>query len=215
LPPSSPLITPHRYWTGIVIFGIGLTVSDKELDICSELCRPAWLSCGLINDLYSWPKEKRDAASRGESHVSNSVWVLMQEHGIDEADAICLLREKIKDCFSSYSAHLSKSKGRKDLSKDAHRFMEALQFSMVANVVWSLTCPRYNESEVFNERQMQWIENGTPKEPGVMGFDGITGVEARTKRAVNRTRDHVGVQKQFCGNLRRSKRLKVGRAQRQ
>lgn len=150
-----------------------LTISDKELNICSETCRPAWISCGLINYLYSWPKEKRDAASRGESHVSNSVWVLMQEHGMEEADAIQLLREKIMECFSSYSINMGKSKDRTGLSKDAFRFMEALQFSMVANVVWSLTCLRYNDGERFSKRQMQRMESGTPKEPGMMGSDGL------------------------------------------
>lgn len=59
----------------------------------------------------------------------------MQEHSIDEAEAIQLLKKIIKDCFPSYSVDLGKSEKRKDLSKDAHRFMEALQFSIVANVV--------------------------------------------------------------------------------
>lgn len=56
------------------------------------------------------------------------------------------------------------------------------------------------------------MENGTAKEPGIMGSGGLADAEARNKRGLKRTRDDVAGPKQFDGELRRSKRLKAGRA---
>ncbi|KAK3389368.1 putative geranylgeranyl diphosphate synthase [Podospora didyma] len=140
------------YWVGCLTFAMALTIPDDEMESLSELCHPAWLSCGLINDLYSWPKERDAAAKKGVGHVNNSVWVLMKEHKIDETEAIARLRGRIRVCFVQHQQKMKESNDRTDISADVKRFMEAMQYSMAANVVWSRSCPRYNEGRQFNER---------------------------------------------------------------
>lgn len=158
-----------RYWVGVLTFGMALTISDEEIDRHSQLLHPAWLSCGMVNDLYSWPKEREAAVRSRSEHVNNSIWVLMREHDIDEGEAISRLRALIKDCFSQHLRITESCKDRADLSPDLRRFMEAMSYSMVANVVWSGSCPRYNEGAGFSRRQLEWMKNGTPGYPGIMG----------------------------------------------
>jgi hypothetical protein len=151
---------------------MALNILDDEMDLCSELYHAAWLSCGLINDLYSWPKERQAAVEKGATHVNNSVWVLMKQHSIDEKEAIARLRGRIRDCIVRHLDVVEQCKHRTDISPDLGCFVDAMQYSMIANVVFSREWPRYNEGEAFNERQLRWMKGGTPESPGVMGRRG-------------------------------------------
>ncbi|KAK0639609.1 isoprenoid synthase domain-containing protein [Cercophora newfieldiana] len=157
------------YWVGAITFGMGITLSESELDVCYSLCHPMWLSCGLINDLYSWPKERDAAAAQRVGHVNNAVWVLMKEQSVDEAQALVLLRDKIRQCFVDYRAVLLQHGGRLDFSSELRRLLHALSFSMIGHLVWSRTAPRYIYGCGFSERQLRWMKDGTPRSIGVMG----------------------------------------------
>ncbi|KAK0638643.1 isoprenoid synthase domain-containing protein [Cercophora newfieldiana] len=157
------------YWVGVLTFGMAIDIPDHEMDLCSELCHAAWLSCGLINDLYSWPKERKAAVDSGASHVNNAVWVLMRQHGIDEPAAIARLKDRIRSCMAQHLVVVEQCKHRTNISLQLRRFVEAMEYSMVANVVFSGECPRYNYQRGFNERQLGWMKGGTPSEPGIMG----------------------------------------------
>ncbi len=168
------------YWMGVLTFGMALDIPDEEMETCSQLCHPAWVSCALINDLYSWPKEHKAFREEGGTHVNNSVWVLMKEHGFDEAKAVEKLMDEIRKCFTDHKEVLAQNSDRTDLSVDLRRLMDALQYSMIANVAWSRVCPRYNEDGQFSEQQLRWMADGTPGLPGIMG----TGKEDRLKFGV-------------------------------
>lgn len=143
-------------------FGLGIRIQDDEIDKCRELMRPAWIAASLTNDLFSWPKEYEAAKSRGKDHVVNAIWVLMQEHSCDAAEAQRICRKLIKEVVAEYLQIVQDTKNNESVSADLRKYVEAMQYSISGNVVWSLTCPRYNPGVAFNDRQLAWINEGVP-----------------------------------------------------
>jgi hypothetical protein len=43
--------------TGLIAFGMRLTIPPEERDECMRLTRRAWLAAFLTNDVQSWEKE--------------------------------------------------------------------------------------------------------------------------------------------------------------
>lgn len=132
------------------------------MDLCRELMAPAWIAVGLQNDLWSWPKERDAAEKQGRGHVINALWVLMQEHktDVDGAEQIC--RRLIKENVAKYLQVVRASKDNDSLSKDLRKYINAMQYSISGNVVWSLSCPRYNPDISFNKQQLEWMHHGVP-----------------------------------------------------
>jgi fusicocca-2,10(14)-diene synthase len=132
----------------MITFGMGLTIPQDEMSLCKELDRPAWEALALTNDLYSWEKERDDAAKAGELLVVNAIWVLMQEYSISEAEAKDLCRQKIKESVSRAVKIAEDTKKRTDLSLDLRQYTDAITYSVSGNLVWSIYCPRYHPKEV-------------------------------------------------------------------
>ena len=126
----------------MITFGMGLTVPEEEMELCAQLCRPAWICAGLTNDLFSWEKEYAAAIDTRQTDVANAVWVLRGEHSITDDEAMNLCRAKIKDAVTDYVRVVKETRTRTDLSLDLLRYVEALQYSLSGNVVWSRACPR-------------------------------------------------------------------------
>ena len=61
---------------------MAITIPDHEYELCMELARPLYIALGLVNDLYSWEKERDAAAEEGQDSVFNAIWVIMNERGI-------------------------------------------------------------------------------------------------------------------------------------
>jgi hypothetical protein len=122
---------------------MALTIPEEELDLCFELARPGYAALGLVNDLYSWNKEKNDAETAGLDNVFNAIWVIMQESSVSEEEAITICRERVGDEMSTFNNHLLNI-GVKQLSKDTVAYLEAVRYSYIGNLVWSIYCPRYH-----------------------------------------------------------------------
>jgi hypothetical protein len=135
----------HRFWFGILTFGMGLTIPDDEMDECHKLCRSAYVIFGLQNDLFSWEKESLAARRHGHDHFPNAIDVLMRQYntGVDEGKVRCktLMREYELD----YLKTLREVEERTDISDDLKTFVEAMQFSSTGNIFCSLHCPRYHD----------------------------------------------------------------------
>lgn len=141
---------------------MGLHIPDHETDTCRNLMAPAWIAVGLQNDLYSWPKERYAAQRRGDDHVVNAIWVLMQEYKVDLDEAIKICRKLIKQYVAQYVQIVKDNTDNELLSRDLRKYIEAMQFSISGNVIWSLNCPRYNPHVSFNKIQLDWMHNGIP-----------------------------------------------------
>jgi hypothetical protein len=160
-----------RFWFGIVTFGMGITIPEEEIELCSELSRSAYIIFGLQNDLFSWEKELEASIKNGQNHVVNALFVLMREHNIsiDEAKELC--KEKIHEYEANYIRTLRDVEQNRELSHDLKKYVEALQFASTGNTLWSMTCPRYHKSIDFNPRQKSMMEKGV----GMAAFrEGVT-----------------------------------------
>jgi hypothetical protein len=123
---------------------MALTIPEDEMDLCFELARPGYAALGLVNDLYSWTKEKKTAKDAGQDYVFNAIWVIMKESSVSEGEAVAICREKIADEMSVFNRSLVNIAAR-GLSKDTVAYLEAVRYSYIGNLVWSIYCPRYHD----------------------------------------------------------------------
>ncbi len=124
---------------------MALTIPDEEYDLCMKLARPAYIALALANDLYSWEKERKEAADAGLDYVFNAVWVIMKERSASEGDAKAICQEEAMSQISRYHRTVEESRSNHSLSRDLRTYLEALLLSYSGNLVWSIYCPRYRE----------------------------------------------------------------------
>jgi hypothetical protein len=135
------------------------------MDLCAELVMPAVIAASLTNDLFSYEKEYQAAQAAGLPDVINALWVLMSEHQISLEEAKAMCRVRIKEEVAQYARIVRETPSRNDLSGDAKRYIELMQYSVSGNVVWSLQCPRYHSDMQYNERQLLREKHGVVKYP--------------------------------------------------
>lgn len=123
---------------------MALTIPEEELDVCKQLVRPAFAAISLTNDLFSWEKERDAAKEDGVQHVINAVWVLMKERSITELEAKNLAAVMIKEYVAEYVGIVQETKNNLHFSLDLRTYVEAIQYSLSGNLVWSIYCPRYH-----------------------------------------------------------------------
>ena len=139
---------------------MGITIPEHESELCAKLMRPSWIAAGLTNDLFSWEKEYDAAIRNGHPDVANAIWVLMGEHSITAEEAKLLCREKIKVAVADYLKIIEENRNNPEISLDLRRYIEAMQYSLSGNVVWSLQCPRYHPEAQYNQLQLLRMEHG-------------------------------------------------------
>ncbi|KAL6239865.1 hypothetical protein BDW75DRAFT_248656 [Aspergillus navahoensis] len=152
------------FWYGLLTFAQAITIPEDELDMCHQLATTAYLHMALVNDLVSWEKERQNALALGKDYCTNFVFVAMEEHGLSENEAQDRCRSEIKKATAEYLRVFEDAKSRNDLSHDTMKYLESVLYSMSGNVVWGLNCPRYYASASYNDRQLEWMKNGIPKE---------------------------------------------------
>ncbi|KAF1993843.1 terpenoid synthase [Amniculicola lignicola CBS 123094] len=156
---------PYRVWDvgqmlmyGLVTFGMGLTIPEEDKGRATEATVSAFGVIALTNDLFSWERE-RDAAKRdGMPHVMNAIYVLMGQHNVSEEEAKQMCHEKIVELVQEYKAIVEKYKNDTSSCIDLRKYIEALQCNISGNLIWSLTCPRYNPGTKLNACQT-WMRS--------------------------------------------------------
>ncbi|KAI1653875.1 fusicoccadiene synthase, partial [Daldinia decipiens] len=131
-------------WFGTLSFGLALTIPDDEYDLCHELAKSAYAAMALVNDLYSWEKEREAAEGSGQDYVFNAIWVIMTEMSVSEGEAKQICRSEILKYISQYAEVLESVRTSLSLSQDLRSYLEAVRLSYIGNLVWSISCPRYH-----------------------------------------------------------------------
>ena len=126
---------------------------------------PAVVAASLTNDLFSYEKEYEAAQNAGLTDVVNALWVLMGEHDISLAEAKAMCRRRIKEEVAKYACVVKETRLRDDLSSEAKRYIELMQYSVSGNVIWSLQCPRYHKDIQYNQQQILRATEGVAKHP--------------------------------------------------
>lgn len=152
-------------WLGVITFGMGISITENEADLCAELLRPAWLAVGLTTDLFSWEKDHQETIQAGQLDTVNAIWVLMGEHSITEEEAKLLCKEKIKAAVKEYLQVVAKSCNNHNISLGLRRCIKAVQYRISGNVVWSLQCLRYHPGSQHNQLQLLRMKYGVAAYP--------------------------------------------------
>ena len=138
---------------------MALTIPEGEMDLCKKFVRPAFAVLGLTNDLFSWDKERDAAKERGQPHVVNAIWVLMGELSIPENEAKAVCREKIQESVADCLVKVKEAQSDPKLSPDLRTFVEAIQYSVSGNLVWSLGCPRYHPEASYDRATLAMMQD--------------------------------------------------------
>lgn len=142
---------------------MAITIPEDEMGLSSQLLRPGWIALGLSNDFFSWEKEREAATRMGATKVVNAIYILMEEHAISVSEAKEMCRALVKENVAEYIRVLNGSRNNMELSLDLRRYLEAFQYALSGNVVWSVTCPRYHPEACFSELQSSMMQNGLDK----------------------------------------------------
>ncbi|KAI1292591.1 terpenoid synthase [Xylaria venustula] len=155
----------HMFWHALVTFGCAITIPEEETAMCENLVMPAVIAASLTNDLFSYDKEYEAAQAADLPGVVNALWVLMNEHRVSLEEAKIMCRTRVKEEVAKYIHTVHDTIARPDVSLDAKRYIELMQYSVSGNVLWSMQCPRYHKDMQYNERQILRAIDGIAKHP--------------------------------------------------
>ena len=142
---------------------MAITIPEEEMELSRQLLRSSWIALGLQNDFFSWEKERETATQMGATNVVNAIYVLMGEYGITVSEAKEMCRGIIKEKVAEYLRVLEDNRNKLELSLDLRRYLEAFQYTLSGNAIWSATCPRYHPEACFNDFQLSMMRDGLAK----------------------------------------------------
>ena len=82
----------------------------------------------------------------------------MGEHSMTELEAKSLCREKTTEYVAQSVCVVEDTQNNLDISLDLRTYVEAIQYSISGNLVWSLYCPRYHPEASYNNDQLSMME---------------------------------------------------------
>ncbi|GIC93128.1 terpene cyclase [Aspergillus udagawae] len=156
--PYRALDVGYMLWNGLVTFGCAITVPDEEEEEAKRLIIPALIQASLLNDLFSFQKEKNDAS------IQNAVLIVMNEHGCIE-EARDILKKRIRLECANYVHNVKETNAWVDVSDELKRYINIMQYTLSGNAAWSTNCLRYNGPTKLNELQLLRGEHGLAKYP--------------------------------------------------
>jgi hypothetical protein len=148
--------------TGLVTWGMGLTIPSEEKDECWRLTRPVWLAAVLTNDVQSWEKEVELVHTTNKVDMTNGVFILMKQDSIDVEEAKHRVLQRVRTFVAEFVNTVKNIHSRQDLSHDSRVFVESAQYMVSGNLVWGTSSPRYHANQALNELQAARMKHGWP-----------------------------------------------------
>ncbi|EGX49003.1 hypothetical protein AOL_s00079g224 [Orbilia oligospora ATCC 24927] len=132
---------------GVILFGMGIRLTDEEHKIAREVVIAVWRALALLNDYFSFNKEYREFLESDDTTLVNAVWLYTQWENLDIETAKEVVRKKALEFEQKFL------KDRQEFLKThAHRntrlakYIEGWYYAMSANLWWNLDCPRYHSA---------------------------------------------------------------------
>jgi hypothetical protein len=131
----------------VMLFGMGMTLTKEEDDSLRDVVQPCFAALGLANDYFSFDKEYEEFTKSGSTTFTNAVWLYIQWYGKEMNDG----KRAVKDIAIGYEKKYRRGVEEykhtyAPVSKKIERYLQALSYQIIGNVVWSLNCPRYYPS---------------------------------------------------------------------
>ena len=126
---------------------MNITLTEEETKPVSRLCYLAQLTALLINDYFSYEKEKRALLPGSDMGVRrNAVTVLAREHSITEDGAKQVLAERILAAEEEFrQLKRTFEAGQPPISKELQRYLSGMEMMMSGMFLWHSSSPRYHK----------------------------------------------------------------------
>ncbi|KAI6777686.1 isoprenoid synthase domain-containing protein [Emericellopsis cladophorae] len=125
--------TGAPFVAAVMLFGMGMVLTDKEHDEFASVVRPCFAS------------EWDEAQEPGAPKPVNAVWLYMQWQGVDIASAKLLVLEAASHHEKQFLSLCDEFRRKfAPVSETADRYLRGLSYQISGNVIWSLNCPRYH-----------------------------------------------------------------------
>lgn len=172
---SQPLLKAARFVEKLMLFGLGMTLTEDETEMLAPVVQPCFAALGLANDYFSFDVEYQEFRTSDSSMMTNAVWLYTRWYGVDIPRA----KEMVKEQTLAYERRFiqlwqSFIASEPAPSTKLKEYLQALSYQVPGNVIWSLTCPRYqlrpgllisdqseeNPSDSGHERQDSLLPSG-------------------------------------------------------
>ena len=139
----------------LMLFGLGMTLSQDELAKVTPITRPCYAALGLANDYFSFDVEYEVFKNSPAKTMTNAVWLFMYWDGASVAEAKDYVRVTTRK-YERQFAHLRKE-NEGTLSPKLRKYLLGLAYQVSGNVIWSLDNPRYHpDKNVYEHDMIDW-----------------------------------------------------------
>ena len=157
----------------LMLFDIGMTLSQNEIAQVAPIARPCYAALGLANDYFSFDVEYEVFKNSSAKAMTNAVWLFMYWEWASIAEAEDLVRVIMRK-YERQFEHLRKENGGA-LSPKLRRYLLGLGYQVSGNVIWSLDNPRYHpDKNIYEHDMIDWDRSlvCSRKRPRVSSSDG-------------------------------------------
>ena len=140
-----------EFTESFLCWGMGIEITKEEDVELSNVRFPLFATLTLANDYFSFDVEHDELKKCGGTRLKNAVWLCMQWHHIDVTAAKGMVRAKAFEYEKQF--HSMREDHRQQhgpLSDKLERYLNALQYMVTGNIIWSLNCPRYHPARRYD-----------------------------------------------------------------
>ena len=141
-----------RYVEAMLLFGMGITLTEKEDSQLESVRKPCYAAVSLANDYFSFDREYHEFQASSKSQtLTNAVWLHMKWHNVDIVAAKKLVKHAIWRYERRFLDLCAEYRCENDpITNHIDRHLRALAFQVSGNVVWSMNCPRYHPDRRYD-----------------------------------------------------------------
>lgn len=126
-------------------FSMDLRLDPKDLVALRPIEQNHAKHIAIVNDIYSWEKESRQAQKCAQegSVLCSAVKVMADNAGLDIESSKKVLWSMVREWEIKHDALCNALHDAPDLIDTLALYVEGLKYQMSGNETWSMTTPRY------------------------------------------------------------------------
>ncbi|KAI1771877.1 isoprenoid synthase domain-containing protein [Hypoxylon cercidicola] len=132
-------------WTmSLLCFSMDFSLDANEEEKTSAITSAAYDAWVLVNDYFSWEKERNNQqASGGNGMIANSIFLFMKWYSVDADEGKKMLRKEILAREDKYCKAKDDFLASGDVTVKTTQWLELLDLVTAGNFAWSMTTARY------------------------------------------------------------------------
>ncbi|KAF9257579.1 terpenoid synthase [Marasmius fiardii PR-910] len=137
--------TIERFVSQLILWAMDVNLKEEEADsdLLHDFKYSVGVIAGLVNDYFSWEREKRQ--QQESDRIRNGVAVLMKHRNLSDQEAKAAVKEMIVE--EELKIRMMTEECQLEMSDAMRRYLKGLEMFAGGYSFWCATCPRYNEPE--------------------------------------------------------------------